>query len=114
MLRGAGGAGVAPGTPVMTVGSAPVPTEPDLLRAFVNERGVSAPRGSTALDVVRVFDATIADAVVAGTQRITDSRGLPIEPTASAHGGAIYRTLPVRATAAELAAELTAGEDAPA
>ncbi len=98
----------------MTVGSSPAPAEPEFLRAFVNERGVSAPRGCTALDVVRAFDPAIADAIAAGTQRLTDSRGLPIEPAAPAHGGAIYRTLPVRATAAELAAELEAAPDTPA
>jgi hypothetical protein len=96
----------------MTGHATPTPAEPELLRAFVNERGVSAPRGSTALDVVRAFDPAIADAIAAGTQRLTDSRGLPIEPSAPAHGGAIYRTLPVRATAAELAAELGASPDA--
>ncbi len=77
--------------------------EPDALRAYVNERGVSVPRGASALDVVRAFDATAADALVAGTQRLTDSRGLPIGVDAPAHGGAIYRLLPVRATSLELA-----------
>jgi hypothetical protein len=71
--------------------------EPDTVRAYVNERGVSVKRGATALDVVRAFDAAAAEAVEAGTQRLTDSRGLPIDAHSAAHGGAIYRLLPVRA-----------------
>jgi len=72
---------------------------PDALRAYVNDRGVTVPLGATALDVVRAFDPEAAQAVVAGTQRLTDSRGLPIEAAMPAHGGAIYRLLPVRASA---------------
>lgn len=75
--------------------------EPESVRAYVNERGVSVPRGASALDVVRAFDTAAADAVVAGTQRLTDSRGLPIAIDTPAHGGAIYRLLPVRATSLE-------------
>jgi hypothetical protein len=77
-----------------------VPT-PDSLRAYVNDRGVTVPLGATALDVVRAFDPEAAQALAAGTQRLTDSRGLPIPATAPAHGGAIYRLLPVRASALE-------------
>lgn len=77
--------------------------EPTEVRAYVNERGVSVPRGASALDVVRAYEAAAADAVVAGTQRLTDSRGLPIEANTPAHGGAIYRLLPVRATSVESA-----------
>lgn len=75
--------------------------EPDAVRAYVNERGVSVPRGASALDVVRAYDAAAADALLAGTQRLTDSRGLPIAVDSPAHGGAIYRLLPVRATSLE-------------
>jgi hypothetical protein len=75
--------------------------EPDSVRAYVNERGVSVPRGASALDVVRAYEAAAADALVAGTQRLTDSRGLPIDVDTPAHGGAIYRVLPVRATSLE-------------
>lgn len=81
-------------------GSVPGPT-PDSLRAYVNERGVSVPHGASALEVVRAFDPAAAEALLAGTQRLTDSRGLPIDAATAAHGGAIYRLLPVRATAAE-------------
>jgi hypothetical protein len=76
-------------------------TLPDAVRAYVNERGVSVPRGASALDVVRAFDPAAADALLAGTQRLTDSRGLPIDANGVAHGGAIYRLLPVRAASLE-------------
>lgn len=80
-------------------------TAPVQVRVFVNERGVSVPRGATALDAVRVADAALGEALADGRQRLTDSRGLPIEPAAVVHGGAIYRLLPVRASAEALLAE---------
>ncbi len=73
------------------------PSEPTMLRAYVNERGVSVAHGATALDAVREADPADADAVTAGTRRITDSRGLPIDAGTPVHGGAIFRVLPVRA-----------------
>jgi hypothetical protein len=77
---------------------------PDHVRVFVNERGIGVPSGATALDAVRALDPLLGDALAAGRQRLTDSRGLPIEPTAVVHGGAIFRVLPVRASADELLA----------
>jgi hypothetical protein len=67
------------------------------LRAYVNERGVSVPAGSTALDAVRAHSPTLADEVAAGAARLTDSRGLPIDANQLATGGLILRVLPVRA-----------------
>ncbi len=75
--------------------------EPPMLRAYVNERGVSVGHGASALDAVRAADETEADAVTAGTKRISDSRGLPIDAASPVHGGAIYRVLPVRAALAD-------------
>lgn len=73
---------------------------PAALRAYVNERGVDVPPGGTALDAVRAFDALAgtahAAALAAGGRVLTDSRGLPVDPAAAAHGGAIYRLLPAR------------------
>ncbi len=77
----------------------PARSEPPELRAYVNERAVSVPYGATALDAVRAADAEDAEAVRAGTRRITDSRGLPIDAETAVHGGAIFRVLAVRATA---------------
>lgn len=83
----------------------PDATGPARVRVFVNERGVSVPRGASALDAVRAADAALGDALAEGRQRLTDSRGLPIEPTTVVHGGAIFRLLPVRASAEALLAE---------
>lgn len=69
---------------------------PDSLRVYVNERGVSVPFGSLAIDAVRELSAEQADAIVAGTMRLTDSRGLPIAADTALVGGAIFRVLPVR------------------
>lgn len=66
------------------------------VRAFVNERGVSVPAGSTALDAVRAVLPASADAIDAGTASLTDSRGLPIDAHQALVNGAIYRVVPVR------------------
>jgi hypothetical protein len=69
---------------------------PDSLRVYVNERGVSVPRGSVAVDAVRALFPDLATDVEAGRQRLTDSRGLPVEATQALVGGSIYRVVPVR------------------
>ncbi|MCU0615574.1 MAG: hypothetical protein MUD17_00575 [Gemmatimonadaceae bacterium] len=95
----------------MADGRAPHAT-PDRVRVFVNERGVAVSPGASALDAVRALDPQLGEALAAGRQRLTDSRGLPVEPTVLVHGGAIFRVLPVRATADELlAAESTSGAE---
>jgi hypothetical protein len=63
----------------------------DSIRAYVNGRGVDVPLGSTAIDAVRAMDAAAADQVAAGERALTDSRGLPLEPTAVLTGGSIVR-----------------------
>lgn len=75
-------------------------TIPPVWRVFVDGRGADAPVGATALAAVRAADPALADAVAAGTRRITDSRGLDVAPETPSHGGAIYRVLPVRGGAA--------------
>lgn len=75
------------------VSSMPVP---DSLRVYVNERGVSVPHGSVAVDAVRALFPELAVEVDAGRQRLTDSRGLPAEATQVLVGGSIYRVVPVR------------------
>ncbi len=75
------------------VSSMPVP---DSLRVYVNERGVSVPHGSVAVDAVRALFPELAVEVDAGRQRLTDSRGLPAEATQALVGGSIYRVVPVR------------------
>ena len=77
-------------------------TTPADVRVYVNERGVSVPHGAQALDAVRVLFPDHADAVVAGTMRLTDSRGLPTDATHAVSGGAIYRVVPVRERAEDV------------
>ena len=69
---------------------------PDSLRVYVNERGVSVPHGSVAVDAVRALFPELAVEVEAGRQRLTDSRGLPVDATQVLVGGSIYRVVPVR------------------
>ena len=69
---------------------------PSEIRVFVNERGVSIPRGSVALDAVRAHSENEAAEITAGRARLTDSRGLPMLPDVVINGGTIMRVLPVR------------------
>jgi hypothetical protein len=69
---------------------------PDSLRVYVNERGVSVPHGSVAVDAVRALFPDVATEIDAGRQQLTDSRGLPVEATQALVGGSIYRVVPVR------------------
>ncbi|MEP6763727.1 MAG: hypothetical protein ABJB66_05405 [Gemmatimonadaceae bacterium] len=81
---------------------------PSDIRVFVNERGVSIPRGSRALDAVRAHSETDATDVAAGRARLTDSRGLPMMADAIITGGTIMRVLPVRERDTDAAAEVNA------
>ena len=71
-------------------------TTPESVRVYVNERGVSVPAGSVAIDAVRALFPEQADEVAAGKLRLTDSRGLPIPSDTALSGGAIFRVVPVR------------------
>jgi hypothetical protein len=73
---------------------------PESIRVFVNASGVDVPSGATALDAVRAFDATAADAVAGGTRVITDSRGLPIDSGTPMSAGSILRLVAKRDRAA--------------
>lgn len=63
----------------------------DVIRAYVNGRGVDVPAGASAVDAVRAWDAAAAEQVLAGERALTDSRGLPLEPTAILAAGSIIR-----------------------
>jgi hypothetical protein len=63
----------------------------DVIRAYVNGRGVDVPSGASAIDAVRVFDGDTAQQVVTGDRALTDSRGLPLEPSAPLVAGSIIR-----------------------
>ena len=63
----------------------------DSIRAYVNGRGVDVPTGASAIDAVRAADAEAANQVESGVRALTESRGLPHEPTAVLSGGSIIR-----------------------
>jgi T-complex protein 1 subunit delta len=73
-----------------------------LIRAAVtslNSKVVSAQSGQIApiaVDAVRALFPVLAADIDAGRQRLTDSRGLPVEATQALVGGSIYRVVPVR------------------
>jgi hypothetical protein len=71
------------------------------VRVFVNERGVSVPAGSLALDAVRALLPDEAMAIEGGRARLTDSRGLPVGADEALVNGAIYRVVAVRDRVAE-------------
>jgi hypothetical protein len=71
----------------------------DLIRAYVNGRGVEVPSGASAIDAVRAWDVEAADQVIAGDRALTDSRGLPLEPTALLVSGSIVRIVSGRRSA---------------
>ena len=72
-----------------------------IIRVFVNARGYDVAVDATALDALRLADTTDADAVVAGTRVITDSRGLPVVAATPVYAGVIYRTVFNRARDSE-------------
>ena len=63
----------------------------EIIRAYVNGRGVDVPAGATAIDAVRAHDEQAAEQVEAGDRALTDSRGLPLEPSAALSTGSIIR-----------------------
>lgn len=71
------------------------------VRVFVNARGYDVPGTASALDAVRVADATEADGVMDGTRQITDSRGLAVSADTPVYAGVIYRVVTNRTRDAE-------------
>jgi hypothetical protein len=61
------------------------------IRAYVNGHGVDIPAGASAIDAVRAWDAASAEQVVAGDRALTDSRGLPLDPSTVLPAGSIIR-----------------------
>jgi hypothetical protein len=62
----------------------------------VNASGIDVPPGATALDAVRAWDASAAADVEGGRRLITDSRGLPLDATATMSAGSIIRLVAKR------------------
>jgi hypothetical protein len=71
------------------------------MRVFVNSTPLDLPSGASALDAVHAFDAGEATAVSAGSRLITDSRGLPLDPTTVMHAGGILRVVAARPRSAD-------------
>ena len=69
------------------------------IRVFVNAAPVDVPQGATAIDCVRAWNASEADAVASGKRAITDSRGLEVEAGSGTAAGSIFRTVSRRTTA---------------
>ena len=64
------------------------------LRAFVNERPVTVPRGARVRDAVKALDLRLADQVEAGEAYVTDARGVQVtadDPVGEA--GAVFRVV---------------------
>lgn len=72
-----------------------------MVRVFVNGAGVDVPAGAVALDAVQTWSADAAGDVTSGTRLITDSRGLPIDPTTPMSAGSILRLIAKRSPAAD-------------
>ena len=72
-----------------------------MVRVFVNGAGIEVPAGSVALDAVQTWNADAAGEVASGTRLITDSRGLPIDPSTPMSAGSILRLIANRGSAAE-------------
>ncbi len=66
---------------------------PDVLRCFVNERGLSLPPGATVRDAVTAFDPALADRVARAEAYVTDARGIRVAPEQVLAGGAILRVV---------------------
>ena len=66
------------------------------LRVYVDAKPVDVPKSATVLDAIEIADPELASSIRAGTNRVTDSRGLPIDADVPLHGGAILRVVAVR------------------
>lgn len=68
----------------------------EVVRVFVNGRGLDAPAGGTALDAVAAQSASDAEGVRDGRLLVTDSRGLPVRADTTLFNGAVFRLVPNR------------------
>jgi hypothetical protein len=63
------------------------------MRLFVNEKPVDVAEPATVADAVTAFDAALGTALLAGTARATDARGIDIAATDAVGPGSIIRAL---------------------
>jgi len=71
------------------------------VRVFINTHGIDVPASATALEAIEAWNSGEAAAVKSGERMITDSRGLPADPAAAIHNGAIFRVVRARGAAAD-------------
>ena len=65
----------------------------DLVRVYINGRGVDVAAGATTLDAVRTFDPATAALLQQGDRALADSRGLPIGSDVTVYAGLILRVI---------------------
>lgn len=63
------------------------------IRLFVNEQPVDVAEPATVADAVTAFDAILGAALLAGTARATDARGIDVAATEPVGPGSILRVL---------------------
>lgn len=68
----------------------------DTARIYFDGEGMDAPAGASVLDALARTKPAEAEAVRAGEKVITDSRGLPAEPSSAVYSGAIFRLVRAR------------------
>ena len=73
---------------------------------FVNARAVRVPPGSSITAAVTALDAELGRLLAEGGARLTDGRGIALDPGAAVHAGAILRVaVSARTRAAEADAD---------
>ena len=68
-------------------------TAPATVTAFVNEYPVRVAAGVSALEAVAAVDPELAAGVRSGAARLTDGRGIPLDPATAVFAGAILRAV---------------------
>jgi hypothetical protein len=72
-----------------------------MVPVYVNGARVEVPEQAPVLDAVRAWDAEAAREVAAGVRALSDSRGLPLDPSTPGAAGAIVRVGRARGAAGE-------------
>lgn len=65
----------------------------ELIPVFVNDRAVQMAAECVLADAIAAADAELARAVRDGTARVTDGRGIALDPGAAVYSGAILRVV---------------------
>jgi hypothetical protein len=64
---------------------------PGTIPVFLNGTSLRAPAGATLGQLLAEHDAPLLAAMLDGSGRATDGRGIAVDPDALLHAGAIYR-----------------------